>query len=417
MNKKVMISSYFGNALEFYDFTIYGVFALAMAETYFPSSNPINGILASWGAFAAGFIMRPFGASFFGYMGDKFGRQRALSATILLMGLPTLIIGVLPSYRTIGILAPISVVLCRLLQGLCTGGEYNGAAIFAIEHGRGRKEGFISGLITSSCVFGALTATGLSALSLKNLDGEFSWRALFILGSLVSLIGYFIRNKVEESPEFKPSNNEDTYLSHQLNMIGKNSPSFILAIFSGGLNGVLSYTLFGFMNVYLSRYLGTPLADAMFANVFGLLAFMFFSPIGGIWMDKLGKYTYFSMAISSAIFVPIILFSIMGSSSLYTLIFIQIMYGVIVGIIAGPQHALLKSLFPPESRYSGVSFGFCLGMGFIGGFTPLVATFFIEKTSNFLVPGIIVSAAAVVNLYFLQWHRKRASQTLGLIVT
>ena len=413
MNKKVLISSYLGNALEFYDFTLYGVFALAMAEAYFPSINPVNGILASWGAFAAGFIMRPFGASLFGYIGDQFGRRKALSLTILLMGLPTFIIGVLPAYSSIGILAPIVVVLCRLLQGLCTGGEYNGAAIFAIEHNKGKSEGLVSGLITSSCVLGALTATALSSLSLRYIETEYSWRLLFILGSLISVIGYFIRNKVGESPDFTPPKKARNYIRHLLNTVGEYRFPFIVSIFSGGLNGVLSYTLFGFMNVYLSRYLGVPLMDAMFANVFGLLAFMLFSPLGGIWMDRLGKYSYFSIIISMAVIAPVFLFHVMQGANLYSLIMMQIAYGIVVGLVAGPQHALLKGLFPAENRYSGVSLGFCLGMGFIGGFTPLTSTFMIEKTSNFLVPGILVSVVALINLSFLVLYRKKSNQLLG----
>jgi len=409
MNRKVLISSYLGNALEFYDFTLYGVFALALAEAYFPSANPVNGILASWGAFAAGFIMRPFGASVFGYIGDQFGRRRALSTTILLMGIPTLTIGILPSYESIGVLAPIIVVVCRLLQGLCTGGEYNGAAIFAIEHHKGKSEGLVSGIITSSCVLGAVTATALSSLSIKYVGGEFSWRGLFVLGSVISVIGYFIRNKVDESPDFVMSTKIETYFVHQLQTIKDNLASFFISIFSGGLNGVLSYTLFGFMNVYLSRYLGIPLVEAMFSNVFGLLAFMIWSPLGGLLMDKLGRYSYFSIAIFTAVIVPVILFSLMKGADLYTLICIQILYGVVVGLVAGPQHAFLKTLFPAQNRYSGVSLGFCLGMGFIGGFTPLTATYMIETTSNLLAPGLIVSGVAVMNLGFLVWYRRKSA--------
>ena len=405
MRNKVLVASFFGNALEFYDFTLYGVFAMALAEAFFPSQNPYNAILMSWGAFGVGFLMRPFGASLFGYIGDKYGRKRALSLSILLMGFPTFVIGILPTYATIGLLAPITVVICRLLQGLCTGGEYNGAAIFSIEHNRGHKKGFIGGIITSSCVFGALTATGLGTLSLKVLNDELSWRLLFLMGSGISFIGFFIRRSVSESPEFSKSILEKTYFSHMLVTIRDNLYSFIVSILSGGLNGVLSYTLFGFLTAYLTRYHSVPLEKAMFSNVFGLLAFMLTCPFAGAILDKLGGRKYFLITTTVAMILPIFIFNSIGNLETSILVLLQMTYGAIVGMIAGPQHGFLQDLFPSENRYAGVSFGFCIGMGIIGGFTPFILTYLIKNTENLLMPGILVSGMALItslSVFFLR---------------
>ena len=407
IKKKIILSSFFGNALEFYDFTLYGVFAATLAKTFFPNDNQLTSLLMSWGAFAAGFIMRPFGASFFGYLGDKFGRKTALSLSILLMGIPTLMIGLLPSYATLGLLAPILVILCRLMQGLCTGGEYNGAAIFSLEHSLRGQRGLISGIITSSCVFGALTATSLGALFVKTLGSDSAWRLLFILGSSVSIMGFFMRRTMPESPEFKATNGKQKYFKHLLETIFSNKEAFVLSTTLGGLNGILSYTLFGFLNMWLTRYHGFDLPTAMFANVFGLLAFFSSSIVSGKVFDIMGGKKYFFMAITTVVCLPIGFFSAMESSELFIVILSEIGFGVLVGMIAGPQHAFLQDLFPTSNRYTGVAFSFCLGMALIGGNTPLMATYLIEKTGFILMPALLVSSVALITLtLFVRYQAK-----------
>ncbi len=150
-HKKIILSSVLGNALEFYDFTLYGVFTVVLANHYFPGDNSTANLLFSLAAFAVGCLTRPLGAILFGHMGDNLGRKEALSFSILLMGIPTFCIGIAPTYQEVGILASILVFICRLLQGLFTGGEYNGAAIFSIEHLGKKYPGFIGGIITGSC--------------------------------------------------------------------------------------------------------------------------------------------------------------------------------------------------------------------------------------------------------------------------
>ena len=323
------------------------------------------------------------------------------------MGIPTFIIGILPTYKSIGFLAPLIIVVCRLMQGMCTGGEYNGAAIFSIEHNRGRKKGLIGGIITSSCVFGALMATGLGTLSMKFLSSDLSWRLLFFFGTGISLVGFFIRKSIQESPEFsKPVENKGYFL-HLGTTIRENSLAFVIAILSGGLNGVLSYTLFGFLTVYLNRYHAIPLEIAMFSNIFGLLAFMISSPIAGSVLDKLGGKKYFLISILLVIGGANFIFSNFGQNTLWGLIFLQISYGILVGMIAGPQHGFLQDLFPSKNRYAGVSFGFCLGMGVIGGFTPFTLIYLIKTTGNLLMPSFVVSIIALITLFSIMFLRQR----------
>ncbi len=407
--KKVIATCVLGNALEFYDFTLYGVFAVIISQHFFPSSNEFISILASWGAFAAGFIMRPFGAAVFGYLGDKYGRKKALSLSILGMGIPTLMIGLLPSHQSIGILSPIVLVLLRLIQGLCTGGEYNGAAIFALEHVGENKPGFYGGMITGSCVIGAMLATGFGALVMHSSDPEFFWRLTFIFGGGVSFIGTFLRRKISESPEFLASqarqNNNDLD-NTTTNTQGNNAKtanlglmpkrSLIISFLIGCLNGALSYTLFGFLNNYLKTYIGVNIASAMTLNIVGLTCFMISCPIMGYTMDKIGKNTFFTTACLLVIGLSLSAFELIQGGSITSILCAQVLLGIATGAIAGPQHAFVQNLFPVQSRYRAISTSFCLGMAVCGGTAPMILTYLIEKTNNLYVPAVYIASISLL---------------------
>lgn len=402
--KKVLATCVLGNALEFYDFTLYGVFAVIISQLYFPSSDPLVSVLASWGAFAAGFVMRPFGAAVFGYVGDKFGRKRALSLSILGMGIPTLLIGVLPTYASIGVVAPIALILFRLIQGLCTGGEYNGAAIFALEHVGKNKPGFTGGLITGSCVIGAMLATGLGALVMKSGDPEYFWRFTFVFGGAISFIGTYLRRRVAESPEYEEAS-QIPVASKSDTAIPVNS--FVVCFLIGCLNGALSYTLFGFLNSYLKSYIGVSMVNAMTLNIIGLCCFMISAPVTGLIMDRFGKSFYFPMACLFVIGAVSSAFFLIQGGSLGLIITAQILLGIATGCIAGPQHGFVQTLFPVKSRYKGISISFCAGMAICGGTAPMILTFLIEKTSNLYMPAFYISVLASLLFIAVMLSRKK----------
>ena len=316
MKKKVLLASSIGNALEFFDFTLYGAFLSIIAENFFPAENQTASLLMALGVFGVGFIMRPVGALFFGYFGDRFGRKKALSYSVFLMGMPTFIIGILPNYDQIGIAASIIILSGRLIQGLCLGGEYNGAAIFAIEHSQ-KKPGLTGGIITGSCVAGAFLATASGALTQLPDMPDWSWRIPFLFGIVVSIIGYYIRKNLLESPDF--INDTSKSKIPILEVISSRKRSCFLSFCFGGLNGALSYTLFAFLNIYLSRYLNFSLATAMEVNLFGLLAFMVGSPLLGMLYDKFPNFSCLRI-ISYTLFFSLIPIFWLLSSELYLLV-------------------------------------------------------------------------------------------------
>ena len=369
MKKKVLFASCIGNALEFFDFMLYGAFISLIAKAFFPNANTAISILMSISAFGVGLTMRPFGALIFGYFGDVFGRKNALSISILMMGIPTFVIGILPTYEQIGIISSLIIIIGRLLQGICVGGEYNGAAIFAIEHFH-KNPGLVGGCVTSSCAVGAILATALGMLVQLPGTPEWAWRIPFLLGGVVSLVGYYIRRNLTESPVF-------------LNTFSKPSIPIIKSILSrkrsclvsfsfGALNGAITYTLFGFLNIYLSRYFHMPLSTALKINLFGLSGFMIGSPLLGALYDKMPNFS-FMQGISFTLFcVMLPIFWLISSETQSLIIVGQIALGFCTASIAGTGHVVMQKLFPVKERYSGISFFFSLGLGIFGCMTPII---------------------------------------------
>jgi MHS family proline/betaine transporter-like MFS transporter len=393
---KIILASVLGNALEFYDFTLYGIFTLSIAHTYFPSQDETTSILQSLMAFAAGFVMRPFGAAVFGYVGDRFGRKRALTLSILLMGIPTFLIGILPSYETIGVWAPFVIVLCRLLQGLCTGGEYNGAAIFALEHVGKNYPGFTGGLITGSAGLGALMAMGMGIFILMPGMPSWAWRIPFIMGSFASIFGWYFRRNMDESPDFMKLQKSQKISSSPLKeaVLNHKFATFMTMIF-GAFDGVLSYLLFVFLDVYLSFYLGVNSIASREITFIGILVFTIGSPLMGYFLDRWEgrKFLITSSLLILGFIVPV--FWMIQTNSFILWLIATILLGIMAASIAGAQHAFVQKLFPIQDRYSGISFSFSVGMS-LGGATPFLLTYLLKTTGHLMAPAYYVMGWSLI---------------------
>jgi MHS family proline/betaine transporter-like MFS transporter len=416
---KIILASVFGNALEFYDFTLYGVFAAIIANQYFPGSDDSSKLLYSLAAFAVGFFTRPIGAILFGHFGDRYGRKNALSLSVLLMGVPTFIISVSPNYHQIGIAASLLIFSCRLLQGVFTGGEYNGAAIFAIEHVGKKCPGFIGGLITGSCVIGATLATFIGACTQRPGMPDWAWRIPFLLGAVISFLGYFVRRKIAETPEFVALESENKLSRVPLLKAFISRPrSCLISFMLGGLNGALSYTMFGFLNIYLSRYLGIPMDVAMQLNLVGLFVFMLGAPLMGHLLDLFGHQKFFNFAISGIMIFAIPIFIAISTKNIALIIVGQIFLGLFTASIGGSGHAVMQALFPVADRYSGIAFNFSLGMALLGGMTPIVYVAMIEKHQvNLLFPAFFLMGLTAIFAMILLMNRafvKNASGSFSL---
>lgn len=396
---------FLGNAVEFYEFTVYAIFASFFASYVFPSDEPLISLLSSWGAFATAFFMRPFGGLVFGWIGDRYGRRIALTSSMILMGLSTTGIGLLVGYEEIGVLSPMLLILFRMFQGLSTGGEYNGSAIFLIEHFGNKKAGFIGGIITSSCVLGALLGTFIGNY-FKDSGVEEAWRYPFIIGGLFSFILFFLRKKMIEPPIYNKSENSSQGL---YSFIFNNINKFMQNVFVGALNGSLSYFVFGFSAVYMSKYVGLDAEKSFICNIMGLLTFFVMNPICGILYDKMETNKYFCLAplACCVLIYPSVL--LLMTSNIYGCMVGMFCIGVLTASIAGPGHAFLKNGVPTKLSYRFVSFSFSAGMAIAGGTSPSIIIYAIEKGSLMLSPAIYISIVALSLFVFLIYREKEPS--------
>lgn len=403
---KTITMSFVGNALEFYDFTLYGVFAIKMGEVFFPMADPLISLIASLGAFATGFLMRPLGALLFGSLGDQYGRKTALTVSIIGIGFPTVTIGLTPGYDEIGILAPIIVILSRLIQGLCTGGEYNGAAIYCLEQIGQTRPGFFSSFLTSSCALGAVTATFLGGY-FGQMEWEGAWRVPFILGFFISFLGLWLRYRIEESMEFKAKTSSEGPIP--LVALFKEYKLSCLKTFSlGFLNGTMSYTVFGFLTIFLTRYGSLPEGiNPSYVNTVGLIFFMLGNPVMGHLYDMIGERKYIWIMTAMLCTMPFIAFVLLSSTSIWLVFVAQALLGMGGGAIGGVTHVIPQTLFPTLIRYRGIAFNFSLGMGLGGGAVGIAHLYLIEKTGWTMMPSIyILFVALFVYLIFRILDRK-----------
>jgi MHS family proline/betaine transporter-like MFS transporter len=408
---RVIFASIIGTALEFYDFMLFAVFSESIGHVFFPP-GVISDFQSGWLTFIVAYLSRPFGATLFGYIGDKYGRKFSLILTVSCMGIPTFIIGVMPGYETLGITATIILFISRLIQGLCTGGEYNGSAIFTLEHVGKNLPGFAGGLITGASVIGALGAVGVGVLVTNDAMPDWYRRIAFINGALVSLVGLYIRLFVEESPAYQALQEEEgeddseekSGRSPLLVSLKKHSKSVRLSIAIGFLNGTLSYTLYKFINLYLQN-LGMAKHDTLLYTNIGIIVFIFGSPTWGYIMDKIGYKRMMMIACCLAMGLAVPIFFLLQTLNPWMIGLAQVLMGLCVASIAGPEHAFIQRLFPTQDRFSGVAFSFSTGMGLGAGVSPLVMKVLVEKTGMLLLPSIVMIFAGLVLFILLKRYK------------
>ena len=392
-NKKCLLTVLLGNALEFYDLGLYGFFAPTISAFFFPSHDKFILTIASMSVFAAGFIMRPFGALFFGHIGDFLGRKLSISSTILIMAIATFLIGIIPTYETIGILAPLGLILCRLTQGICTGGEYNNAAILTLEHVAPTKRGLYSGYMTASSILGFFLASSISSIMfILPSTPVWFWRVPFLIGAIIGFIGFYLRrNYIKESPVFqKKKTYSPFFMQAKLNI-----KNIITTLCVGWFAGVLSLSLIGYIPTYLNSVTKLlPNQIALVSNL-GIFVYMIFLPVMGYLADKFGIERIMKISAVLTLIGAYSIFTLLSSGELPKVIAGELSLSLLAALFLGPMHAYILSLFPVEFRCRGISFSFALGVGIFGGVGPLVSTFLIENLTFPQAPALYFIASAI----------------------
>jgi metabolite-proton symporter len=402
----VLFGSLIGTTIEFFDFYIYANAAvLVFPQLFFPGSNPTNSVLESLATFAIAFFARPIGSAVFGHYGDKIGRKTTLVVALLTMGISTVCIGLLPTYASIGIIAPILLMLCRFGQGLGLGGEWGGAVLLAIENAPPGKRAWYGMFPQLGAPIGLLLSGATFLLLGDVLTNEqffdYGWRIPFIASSALVVVGFYIRLKITETPSFVQSQEAKQQVKVPILTILK---SFQRELIFGTLAAVTTFVVFYLMTVFSLSWATTNLGfqrrDFLIIQLFSVLFFGFSIPVSALIADKFGRRKVL-IAVSIAIIIFGFLFATFLDSGNTTLITFFLCLGMtLMGLTYGPLGTFLSELFPTEVRYSGASLTFNLA-GIIGAaFAPMIAIWFATNYGLTYV-GYYLSIAAVVTLLSL----------------
>ena len=401
--RRAVLACGIGQMFEIFDFVIYGFFALAIGRAFFPSTDPIASLLASFATFAVGFLMRPIGAMVIGWYGDRFGRRKALVVTVGLMAVATGCVGLIPSYASIGVWGAILLVLCRMLQGFSTGGEWGGAAAFLVEHAPQGRRGLIGSFQQAATALGAMAATFSAAIltSALSTDSFFAWgwRIPFLIGFVLGPVGYYLRTRVAETPAFQRAETAQTLTRMPLAEAFTTHGWVFLAAFGLSIIGcVINYVFLVFLPSFASQTLHINLSRALWSTTFAGVIYLVLTPLVGHWSDRVGRKPML-LACAVLAFVmayPLFLF-LQNHPSFWGLLVVQATAQAVLTLYTGVISTILSEMFPTNVRYTALSVSYGFAVAIFGGFAPYICTFLVRLTDNPLAPSYYVMAAAVAS--------------------
>jgi metabolite-proton symporter len=422
---KVVFASLIGTAVEWYDFFLYGsAAALVFGALFFPSSDPLTGTLLAFGTYALGFVARPLGGVVFGHFGDKVGRKKMLVTSLMMMGAATIAIGLLPTYATIGVAAPILLLACRLLQGFAVGGEWGGAVLMAAEHGQDQHRGFWSSWPQAGVAMGNLLATGvlwvLAAVQSQETFLAWGWRVPFILSAVLVLVGLWVRLSIEESPVFAEAKAEiaekQATASHMpLLEVIKNYPREVFIAMGMRMAENISYYIFTIVVItYITEYLGEDKGPILQALLIGSAVHFIWIPLVGAVSDRVGRrplYILGAVGVAAWSFPFFDLVAEGGAANLTLAVVVGLM---LHGLMYSPQAAFFSELFGTSVRYTGASVGYQLASIFAGALAPIIALKLLGtvEESNTTAVALYVCAASVLTLVAVFFAKETKASSL-----
>jgi metabolite-proton symporter len=409
---KVVSASMLGTTVEWYDFFLYGVAAaIVLPQVFFPAADPLAGTLLSLGTFAIGFIARPLGGLVFGHYGDRIGRKKLLVLSLLMMGLSTFAIGLLPGYATIGVAAPALLVLLRLVQGFAIGGEWGGAVLIVSEHGDARRRGFWSSWPQAGAPAGQLLANGLLAvLAVVQSEEAFEswgWRIPFLLSAVLVVIGFYVRMSVEESPLFREAQaraaarTEATAVAPKtpiVEVLRRHPREVLTAMGARFAENVSYYVLTIVISTYLATRYDLPSSFALGAVLIGAVVHVVTIPLWGALSDRVGRRPVYLFGAAGVGVWGFAFFALLDTQS-FGLTVLAVVVGLVLhGAMYGPQAAFLSELFGTGVRYSGVSIGYQLASVFAGGLAPVIAVALLGSFGSGYAIAVYLAACSVVTM-------------------
>ena len=399
--RKAVAAAAIGNVLEWYDFGVYIFFAGTIAQNFFPAGHPASALLSSFAVFGVGFLMRPLGGILIGRFGDTHGRRAALTLTIFAMAFGTVMVGVLPPYASIGVAAPVLLVVARLIQGFSAGGEWGGSTAFMVEWAPAARRGWYGSFQQASIALSLVLGSGTGALFAAILSpaalAAWGWRIPFLLGILLAIVGGYLRRNVEETPAYRAA---------------EAAPAPAAGGFLAGMRAfgftiywtVAFYILLSYMPTFTAQHAGVTAAQALLANTIGVVVLMVLIPPFGALSDRVGRKPLLLASCAFFAVLTLPLFAvILGKPGFAVLMLIQILFDAAIALFSGAGPAAISEMFHTIGRSTWMTPAYALAVAIFGGFAPFIAAWLIGVTGSPLAPAYYVIAAAVVS-FIVIWR-------------
>ena len=400
--KKAIAASAIGNATEWFDYGIYAYGVTYISAAIFPGDTESATLLALM-TFAVSFLVRPLGGLIWGPLGDRLGRKHVLAITILLMSGATLCVGLVPTYDSVGLWAPVLLVLLRMIQGFSTGGEYGGAATFMAEYAPSRRRGFLGSFLEfgtlSGFSLGALLMLGFSLVLGDSAMHSWGWRLPFLVAAPLGIVGLYLRTRLDDTPVFREleaagEKEEHTTTEFKDLLAGYWKPILRLGGMVVALN-VVNYTLLTYMPTYLQKEIGLSTDQSLIVPIIGMLAMMVFLPFAGAFSDRVGRKPLWWFSLTGLFIAGVPMFLLMGTNLLGAVIGFAVL-----GLLYVPQLATISAtfpaMFPTQVRYAGFAIAYNVSTSLFGGTAPAVNDWLTQQTGQPLMPAYYMMAACVI---------------------
>ena len=404
ISKRSLIAGFSGNILEWYDFTVYGFLATVIGSQFFPEEDKVVQLIYSFGVFAAGYLMRPIGGIIFGHIGDRQGRKKALLISILLMAIPTTLIGFLPTYDSIGWYSALLLVVLRLFQGLSVGGEFTGSISFLVEKAPAGRRGFFGSWSTFGVFGGMLIGSGFASILTAVLSHEqlhdFGWRIPFLFGAVIGVVGLYLRKGMGEDAYARNAKQEQN--SHRIPLAefwsGYKLKSLKIILLTWSF-GVSVYLIFIFLPSFLHTFRQVKLDDALSTHTIALIVLMLLIPLFGTLSDKIGRKKVLFASLIGFVVFSYPLFALMFEDTFTAILISMLVFSLIEAMFQAVIPVIMTETFPSRVRYTGLSVSYNISLAVFGGTTPLICTWLVKVTGgNVWMPVYYLIATCVIGI-------------------
>ncbi|MFD4351171.1 MFS transporter [Nocardia sp. NPDC058518] len=402
-SRKVALGGTIGNAAEWYDYSIFGFSAAYLGAAFFPSDNPTTSLLASFATFAVTFLFRPLGGVFFGALADRMGRQRTLVIVVVGISAATTLVGLLPTHASIGVAAPILLVLLRIIQGLSAGGEIGTSLSFLAEHAPPERRGSICASLNIGAYIGGLMASGTFALFSVTLGAEdmqsWGWRIPFLLGAPLGIAAYYIRSRLTETPDFEALQAEQATSESPIAEVFRTSHRAMLLCFLITMtHNMAFYAIFVYYPNALSAAGGGRSTYAYLIAPVTYVAALIALPIAADLSDRVGRKPVLIAACGSYLVLGLPAAFLFTHGTLWATVTGALVFGAVLGTYSGAPFAAMAELFTARTRTTGFSISYNVSAAIFGGLAPLYLTFLVDATDSFLIPVVCVMSASVITI-------------------